>query len=197
MDELSFIREQVRTERRHMGEVRRALAQVLREAPVTGTGRGTETGADRGATFIAAAASYLVFIVQRFNAQDQQHCELLRPRLPANDASALAAVDSLAATLARSREAVAALQQVVQGGAADQLRAAATAYLEFHERELLPKGSSLSPWMEKLYGAADWRRASMVDAESILEERARYDALRAALPPGIELTAADPASRHP
>lgn len=194
MDELSFIREQVRTERRHMAEVRSALeAALAHDAAQT-------AAASSAHDFILATARYLVFAVQRFNAQDQKHCEQLRPRLGdaagAATSAATKALDDLTQTLARSRNTIAALQVAVTSAAtADpqssaSLRSACASYLDFYKSELLTQTGSLSPLLEQHYSAADWRRASMVDAESILEERDLYDAVRSALPSGIELKSA-------
>lgn len=184
MDELSFIREQVRTERRHMGEVRAALDDALAAG---GPGATDAAAVGSSDAFVAAAVRYLVFIVQRFNAQDQAHGAQLRPRLDAADSDARMALDELDATLARSRAEIAVLQEAMQAGASPALRVAARRYLDFYQRELLARRHSLTPWLERHYAAADWRRASMVDAESILEERDLYESVRSTLPAGIEL----------
>ena len=211
MNETEFLREQVRTERRHMAEVRSALdsaltlqAAAMQTGPAPGPAPGTAavsvTGSaaasmshSNSAEFCGAAARYLVFIVQRFNAQDSIHCEQLRPRISAADHPARQALEDLTQTLQRSALAIATLQAALQAslaapsGASDTLRVACTRYLEFYRTELATRQNSLYPLLEQHYGAADWRRASLVDADSILEERALYAAVRALLPPGVEL----------
>ena len=184
MDELAFIREQVRTERRHMAEVRQAL----------GTAIDARINAESLDPFCAAAVQYLLFAVRRFNAQDQAHCDQLRPRLPVDDKSSQALLDALGSTLARSRVAIDELANSTvappsnaQGSA---LVDAAQRYLAFYREALATQQGSLYPLFEKHYRQQDWRAASMVDADSVLEERRLYAAVRACLPDGVELKSA-------
>lgn len=181
MNELQYIREQVRTERRHMAEVRLALTSALDAgfvAPIL-------------LPFCAAGARYLVFIVKRFNAQDQLHCDQLQPHLAPEDVENRESLQQLTQTLARSREAIGkldlALRSCATGTAEETLRSACSSYLAFYRDELATRRNSLYPLLERHYGVAEWRRASLVDAESILEERALYGAVQASLPEGIEL----------
>jgi hypothetical protein len=180
VNDLEFIREQVRTERRHMAEVRQALGQAL-EADI-------DVG--RLEAFCRVATQYLIFVVQRFNQQDGIHCDQLRPKVPADDTVMLNTLAQLVQTLARNRAAILKLAQALQLASTTQsstLPAACRTYLEFYRSELATQRNSLYPLMEQHYSHADWRRASLVDADSILEERERYQAVRQSLPAGIEL----------
>lgn len=169
MDELAILRHQVSTERRHMAEVKNACRAAL----------GIEHGGGC-ATFFAAAAEYLSFIMRRFHAQDQMHVELLRARVPRTDPSH-SLLQELEATLASSRDALAALERStdVQRGVRD--------YVDFFDRVLAKHRHALSPLLEKHYRIEDWRKSLFVDADSILEERDRFGAVHAALPSGVRL----------
>jgi hypothetical protein len=182
MNELEFIREQVRLERRHMAEVRQALETAL-------LGRAVADPSLQ--IFCQAAARYLVFIVQRFNAQDQIHCDQLRSCLTAEDATSLQSLEQLHSTLAQSRPAVAQLSAALASPASmETLLDACRRYLDFYRHELLARKNSLYPLFDQHYGMADWRRASLVDADSVLEERTLYATVKTCLPVGIELKSA-------
>lgn len=170
MDELAILRHQVSTERRHMAEVKNACRAAL----------GVEHGAGCG-TFFGAAAAYLGFIMRRFHAQDQVHVELLRARLPRTDASSHALLNDLNAMLVTSREALGTLEQ-----SADPERGIRE-YVEFFDRALAKHRHALNPLLEKYYRIEDWRKASFVDADSILEEQDRFRAVQAVLPSGVRL----------
>lgn len=180
MNELEFIRRQVSTERSHMSAVRSACAAAL------------ALPADHrpDVDVLAACADYLVFSVGRFNSQDQAHCDLLRPRLPAAAARHRATLDDLEQTLAASRKALEALAvalAALQDGTStvSAFTAALHSYLSFYSNVLARRRHALQPLFDVHYGIADWRIASAVDADSILEERERYARLSGLLPDGI------------
>lgn len=190
MNELQLIRDQVSTERRHMAEVRAACASAIaRAAP-------EDTLLDE---FCQACADYLVYIVGRFNAQDQAHCDILGPRLAPGDAANRHILDELAATLARNREAIASLAAALEARRAGQLHvpqfvAACQDYLRFYEEVLAKHRHVIYHLFDRHYGIEEWRRASLVDADAIVEERVRYGRVRAKLPPGVDLATTGPAA---
>jgi len=184
VNELEFIRSQVSTERSHMAAVRSACAAALALA--------ADPRPD--IDFLAACAGYLIFSVGRFNAQDQAHCGLLRPRLPADAARDLATLDELEQTLGMSRKAIeplaTALGTLESGtGDAAEFTAALRTYLSFYSGVLAPRRHALRHLFDAHYGIADWRAASAVDADSILEERERYARVADLRPGGIALGA--------
>lgn len=151
-----------------------------------------DAGAEPDPEFLDACARYLVFVVGRFNAQDQAHCELLAPRLDAADAASRALVEDLLQALAASRAAIERLAATLaardSGAASDaQFAESLRDYLGFYARVLATRRHSIHHLFERHYGIADWRRASAVDADSILEERERYARVAACLPDGISL----------
>ncbi len=191
MNELEFIRNQVATERSHMAAVRGACAAALLQP----------ADPPPDLDFLVACASYLVFSIGRFNAQDQAHCELLRPRLPATAADDQRTLADLEQTLAANRTAIsqlatalAALQSGTGGEAG--FSAALRAYLSFYANELASRRHALRHLFDAHYGVAEWRRASAVDADSILEERDRYAQVAGRLPEGIVLGAPGAEARN-
>lgn len=176
MNELEFVRQQVSTERSHMGATRAALAAAL----AADYPQGTLT------PFVNAAAVYLVFVVRRFNRQDLEHCSMLTPLVPASDAEDRAALVDLSETLRLSSGAVDKLAAALPGTPAELL-AACRDYNRFYTDVLVKRRHAIYHLFERHYGIENWRRASFVDADSILAERDLYAAVAATLPKGIEL----------
>jgi hypothetical protein len=182
VNELEFIRRQVSIERSHMAAVRSACAAAL--ARDGGTAPDPE--------FLEACARYLLFVVGRFNAQDQAHCDLLRPRLDAADVEGRETIDDLRQALAASREAIGRLAAAVESRGAgtrddSSFVEALREYLGFHARVLATRRHSIHHLFDRHYGIAEWRLASAVDADSILEERERYARVVGCLPEGLSL----------
>jgi len=168
MDELAILRGQIATERRHLVAVKAACRAALP------AGRRT-TGVD---DFARIAGDYLLHGGRRLLAQDHAHVVLLRPRLAAGDAASHRLLDDLEATLRQLRTALQALE-----AGADRV-AGLHDYLEFVDGVLARRRHVLEPLLAAHYSIEDWRAAAFVDADSILEERERYAACRAAAPAG-------------
>jgi len=177
VNEIEFIRRQVSTERTHMAAVRSACA--------TATSRPPAERAD--VEFLRACAEYLVFVEGRFNAQDQTHRALLGLRLPANAAQDLATLEDLGRTLAASRGAISKLEVAVRGGNDEAFLSALRTYLAFYSNVLAGHRHVLHHLFDAHYEVADWRAASAVDADAILEERERYARVAGLIPDDIEL----------
>ena len=186
MNELDFIRRQVATERRHMAATRRALSAAL----------AADYAINLLAEFTPAAASYLVFIVTRFNRQDQAHCTILRPRISAAATTDHDILNDLTETLRQSSSAIATLGGAVSAyaTATDQdlpaLLTACRQYLHFFNTVLVQRRHAIYHLFAQHYALQDWRDTSLVDADAILQERSLYSAVTASLPAGIELQAA-------
>ncbi len=182
MNEQEFLRQQVILERRHMSEVKNACEAAIN------AGFEEESLEE----FCRSCVHYLVFILDRFNAQDQKHSDLLRPRLAPEESSYLPVLDDLDVALASSREATLRLSTALEARRAGKLSAAeliyeAKAYIEYYNKTLRKRQHGISPLFERHYTIADWRAASFVTADTILEERERYAAVTARLPSGIEM----------
>lgn len=168
MDELAILRGQVATERRHLIAVKAACRTAL------SAGRAT-TGVD---DFARVAGDYLLYLGRRLLAQDHAHAVLLRPRLAPGDTASHQLLDDLEATLKQLRAALQALD-----GEPDRA-AGLFDYLEFVDCVLAKRRHALEPLLAAHYSIEDWRAASFVDADSILEERERHAACQAAAPAG-------------
>lgn len=195
MNELQFLRSQVALERGHMAGVRRACADALDMA----SGGISEPALEE---FCLRCARYLVFIVARFNSQDQAHSDQLRPFLAADDATHLETLDDLDRTLALNRDAIGALASAVRAREVGRQRAGAAvhdapgplslldacrSYLEFYARVLTRRRHVLAPLLEKHYRMTHWRKACFVTADTVLEEKALFGDVAGHLPPGIML----------
>ena len=176
MNELEFIRQQVATERTHMGAVRAALAATLAAGYPLAVLE----------PFTRVAARYQVFVVRRFNRQDLEHCAILQPLIPATDTTDHKILADLAETLWMSSQAIEKLGTALESAAAELLGASNT-YNQFYGDVLVRRRHAIYHLFGQHYGVAEWRRASFVDADSILEERELFDAVSRALPTGIEL----------
>lgn len=187
MNELEFLRSQVRLERTHMREVRASLRDALRR---------TLPPAQVDA-FAQAAAAYLVFALRRFVAQDRGHCVRLAERVaaaPNVDAAERARIDAalgeLASALQETEAATTALSAALEGRRRQALDlpawlAACRRFDDFYEQHLVQRRHQLGAWLEHHYDIGDWRRTSLVDAESVFEERQLHEQFQhaqAALP---------------
>jgi len=136
--------------------------------------------------FFAAAREYLVYIMQRFLAQDAAHIVRLRAVMPATDREAERVLEDLARALAGLRSALAPLESGADA------TSACREFVTFFDAQLSPQRHVLAPLIDRHYTLADWRAVSFVDADNILEEGRRFEAVRAALPPGVSLDVARP-----
>jgi hypothetical protein len=180
MNELEFLRSQLRLERTHYEQQRALLGRSLRAMAI-----GERVGA-----VTQAAADYLVFALRRAARRDRQHADQVEARLAKataleadqrslilaavarcrNDASeAQAAVDALAAALQAGPSA--ALGEAVLG---------ACHTFDGWATQFKPAGrEALEPWFDRLYDVGDWRRVALTDAESVFEERRLHEAATA------------------
>lgn len=188
MNELEFLRSQVRLERLHLREQRAALGTLLRRAlPV-----------DAQDACAQALAAHLVFLMRRFVLQDRSHVERLGARVaaardvaPEERQRIGQTLHELAATLDAAQAATGSLADALEQrrhGALDAAGwlAACREFDAFYEGRLAAHRHALGTWLETYYDIGDWRRSSHVDPESVFEERRLHElalAALAALPP--------------
>lgn len=182
MNEIQFLRDQVSLERRHMTAVKDALGAAL------------EARFDEALLrpFCLAAVRYLLFAMQRFHRQDAKHAELLLARLPAEAVADRTRVAEVAAALEGAHAGLGPLAEAAAAAAdpdapAAPLIAACRDYVRWFETRLRDRRHSFHDLFDACYGIEEWRAASFVDADSILEERERFADVRQVLPPGITL----------
>jgi hypothetical protein len=180
MNEIEALRAQVGLERRHMAAVRNALAAML-SADLD----------DEAAEFCALCCDYLLFIVRRFNAQDQAHVDTLLPRIPQDAKADRDVLIDLDRALELSRAALEALAQARErlrsGGPPGAFYDACRRYVAFYDAELRTRKHGFYHLLDAHYGVADWRKASLISADSILQERRLFAAARAAAPPSATI----------
>lgn len=176
MNELAFLRGQLRLERSHYGQQLDLLARSLRSPA-------GEPGVDRT---VRAAAAYVLFATRRTVQRNHLHARRLASRLAATELAADergaigAASQRLVAVTAATQAALDALAaaMAVDACATDTaaLRDACAAFAGPVPAEVMAAAETLEPWFERLYDLADWRSVALTDAESVFEERCLHDA---------------------
>jgi len=117
---------------------------------------------------------YLVFVLTRFEERDQMLAEQYRSRLAPSDPARREA-DEILSRPGTSREALATLEAALgsgqDGATGPQLW---IAFAQFVEGPWRSRRDAIDALLERNTRVADWRAVSFVDADSIVEERARY-----------------------
>ena len=172
MNELEFLRSQLRLEQTHLDGSRELLNRALRHQPVDAP----------TVTARRAALAHLAFGLQRAIERGHVHARQVPERLAQGDYSAaerIAALDAVAtlqAVLTPAAVTVVGLSTAVASAADsdDRLRDAAREALPLAE-QLGKAAATLEPWCARLYDLSDWRRAARIDAEAVFEERRLHE----------------------
>ena len=185
MDESAILRGQLATERIHAAQVVNACLIVF------GTAR--EPLGESGA-FREASVGYLAWVLSRFEQRDQLLGELItasRTAAPGTpEASVPAELAELAAREGTSRQALTRLERALSAASAELAHAAWQAFGQFFNTLWCARREAIEEQLARLPRIATWRALSAIDADSILEERARYAQVAARLPPGVALLGA-------
>ena len=185
MDESAILRGQLATERIHAAQVVNACLSVF--------GAAREPLAQSGA-FREASVRYLAWVLSRFEQRDQLLGELItasRTAAPGTpEASVPGELAELAAREGTSRQALTRLESALSTASPEQARAAWQAFGQFFNTLWCARREALEGQLARLPRIASWRAVSAIDADSILEERARYAQVAEHLPPGVTLTGA-------
>ena len=188
MNELELLRGQLTLEREHALAAGRACAAALaRERASHGPGR--------AADLIEAAIGYIAGSLAAFDERDQRLAEIVRLRFPPGSAEARGLTAALSGP-GSGREVLTALEAAAASTRAGRVDPESPALWRAFEDALLgawcERRAALDGLLGRLALIADWRSVAGLDADAILAERARFDALRRLLPAGIELTGAAP-----
>ena len=181
MNEIQLICAQLDTERRHVNAVAKACAAALGAAP----GRAPPAGAAL-TQLRAAAADYLLCVLGWFEARDQRLSGLISTPTAADDKARLA----LQAALAQpggSHEALGMLKVLNTGAPHANTAGSPVTWLAWAqgiETAWDPRRQAIDALMAEITRPADWRMIAGIDADSILDERRRFERVRAACPPG-------------
>ncbi len=168
---MAVIRNQLRAERDRAIEVGLACTTAARD---------TEGTAD----LRQACVDYLVFVLTRFDERDQRLAELYRNR---REPAARQLEEALART-GTSRDALAKLESALgaaSAGSAEDADRRWTELAQFFEGPWRTRRTALEALLEQNTRIEDWREASFVDADSILDERARYARVAARALPNL------------
>jgi hypothetical protein len=171
VNEIQLIRAQLNTERLHVN----AVAQACAAAP--GAAQGRALPASAALELRAAATDYLLCVLGWFDARDQHLIELLRTRT-GGDEPARHALQRALAQPGSSHEALAPHNN------AGALPVTWPAWAQFIQTVWNPRREAIDALMTAITRPADWRTIAGIDADSILDERRRFERVRAACPPG-------------
>ena len=185
MNESEIIRAQLATERVHAAQVANACASVY----------GAADAGEAHAPFRDASVEYLVWVLSRFEQRDQLLAELIEHSAPDSAHSAEqtdlpAELATLSARAGTSRQALTRLEAALAAASPQTARAAWQAFAQFFNAVWCPRRAAIENQFARLPRIAGWRAVCAVDADSILEERARYARVAAQLPPGVTLVGA-------
>ena len=182
MDESAILRGQLATERIHATQVVNACRIVF--------GAARKPPAQSGA-FREASVGYLAWVLSRFEQRDQLLGELItasRAAAPGTpEASVPAELAELAAREGTSRQALTRLESALSAASPELARAAWQAFGQFFDTLWCARREAIEGQLARLARIASWRAVSAIDADSILEERARYAQVAERLPPGVTL----------
>ena len=155
MNEIELLRAQLATERRHVSAAANACATATADA----------------AAVRAAGTDYLRCVLGWFEARDRRLAELVRVRADMDEHTRRA----LEAALSQPGASEVALGKLT--AAADDA-APWQALAQFVGSAWGPRRDALDALLGSLTRAADWRAIAGIDADSILEERRRFERLQ-------------------
>jgi hypothetical protein len=173
MNEVELIRAQLRVERQHAEAVARACASAH-----------TAVSAD--------AIEYLAWILTRFEEREQVFHDLIRKRFAAGDPHRQA-VELTLGSPGSNREALAKLEAAL-GASADAHTTALrwSEFLNFFSRDWVARRNEIDRLFPIQAKVTDWRTVSAIDADSIVDERARWARVKATMPSDTELSSNTP-----
>jgi hypothetical protein len=155
VNEIELLRAQLATERRHVSSAANACAAATADA----------------AAVRVAGTDYLRCVLGWFEARDRRLGELLRARADMDERTRR----GLEAALAQPGASDAALGKLT---AAEGAAGAWQALAQFVGSAWGPRRDTLDALLGTLTRPADWRAMAGIDADSILEERRRFERLQ-------------------
>lgn len=166
-------------ERRRQVQVRQTLKGALEQA---------ETGDGSLAALLEACADYLVNSMDRLDLTDMNIHDLLKERVPQDNAEVHEALETLSNRQAKARAETAALAEALkdyrQGGRADfgDFDRALRNYHRIVSELMTPRKNPFSPYTDKLFSFADWADIAAASADTVAAEDRLFDAITAAAP---------------
>ena len=169
-------------ERRRQVQVRQALKGALEQAGA---------GDDSLAAMLEACADYLVSSMGRLDRTDMNIHDLLKERVPQDNAEVHEALETLSNRQARARAETAVLEEALKAyrrGRRADFSAFDRALRQYHGivAELMtPRKNPFSPYTDKLFTFADWTVIAEAGAETVAIEARLFDAVTAAAPDAL------------
>ena len=183
MNEIPLIRSQLDTERAHAGAVARACAAALGRSDAQAPASGSKLE-----EFRQACVDYLVCVLAWFEERDRRLGALTHacgPEHPTRDA-----LDEALARRGRSRDALEKLEAAfAQGPDTAAPKNLWAEFAHFLDGPWSSRRDALDALLAASPRSAQWRQVSGIDADGILEERARYARIEKSLPAGVSLAA--------
>ena len=169
MNEVELIRAQLRVERQHAEAVARACASTHAAVSAPGT-------------------EYLAWILTRFEEREQVFHDLIRKRFAAGDPHRQAVEVTLGAP-GSNREVLTKLEAAL-GASADAHTTARrwSEFLSFFSGDWVTRRNEIDRLFQIQAKVTDWRTVSAIDADSIVDERARWARVKATTPTDSELS---------
>lgn len=186
MNEIEIIRSQVGTEQSHAADVTNACAAAFGSEGAVPAASATS----EAALFREACVSYLVWVLARFEERDQTLSELLASRQPLANGATAASIRLLGSLVARSgtsREALSRLETALAADDAPTARVGWQEFARFFNSAWATRRAALDGALAAHLGVTDLRTVCAIDADSMLDERRRYERIAAQLPAGIAL----------
>ena len=183
MNEIPLIRSQLDTERAHAGAVARACAAALGRSDAHAPASGSKLE-----DFRQACVDYLVCVLAWFEERDRRLAGLIGQYDPEHPTRA--ALDAALGLRGSSRDALEKLEAAFAG--ANEAGASKNLWQEFAQYfagAWASRRDALDALLVANNRPADWRLMGGIDADGILEERARYARIVKALPAGVALAA--------
>lgn len=170
-------------ERRRQVQVRQALKGALEQA---------QPGDGTLAPMLEACADYLVNSMGRLDLTDMNIHNLLKERVPQNNAEVHEALETLSIRQAKARAETAALEEALETYRRSE-RADFAAFdrvlRHYHAvvSELMtPRKNPFSPYTDKLFTFDDWTNIAAASAETVAAEDRLFDAITAAAPDDLK-----------
>lgn len=186
MNEIQLIRQQLASERAHAGTVAQICAGTLERTDPASLASGS-----RLEEFRQACVDYLVCVLAAFEERDRRLGELAA-RLGDED-PARAALDDVLGRRGSSRDALEKLEAAFAGPPpAGAPRRVWAEFEQFFNGPWSARRDALDTLLALNPRTADWRSMSGIDADAILEERARWARVKDTLPRGVCLSPAPP-----
>lgn len=168
-------------ERRRQVQVRQALEGALEQANARDGNL---------AAMLEACADYLVNSMGRLDLTDMNIHDLLKKRIPQDNAEVHEALQTLSNRQAKARTETAVLARALEayrlGGRAD-FAAFDRALRQYHgivSELMTPRKNPFSPYTDKLFTMGDWTAIAEASAETVAAEDRLYDAVTATAPDG-------------